>query len=207
MTQLKVLLFVMVAALVGVTTSLGLSVRSAHAAEVSYAKGDVAVGEADAPVTVIEYASMTCPHCARFHIDTFKDFKKKYVDTGQVRMIFREFPFDEQALRASMLARCSGEDRYFAVVDLLFTQKDQWVGKQNYLDVLAQLARFTGMSRETFNACMASEALVTQILQTRKNGHEEFEVASTPSFVVNGDLYTGAMTLSEWDDILAKYLN
>lgn len=207
MTQIKVLLFVMVAAFVGVTASLGLGVRPAMAAEATFADGDMALGEKEAPVTVIEYASMTCPHCADFHINTFEAFKEKYVDTGKVRMIFREFPFDEQALRASMLARCSGEDRYFAVVSLLFKQKSQWAGKENYLQILSQLARFTGMSKADFDACMASEPLINQILQTRKTGHEEFKVGSTPSFIVNGDLYTGAMTLSEWDDILAKYLN
>lgn len=206
MTQLKVLYIVMVAALVGVTTSLGLGVRPA-AAEAGFATGDMALGDKNAPVTVIEYASMTCSHCANFHNSTFKDLKEKYIDTGKVRMIFREFPFDEAALRGSMLARCSGEDRYFAVVDLLFKQRTQWVGKQNFVEVLGQLARFTGMSSEEFKSCMTNEALIKQILQTRQTGHEEFGVDSTPSFLVNGDKYTGSMSLSEWDDILAKYLN
>ena len=206
MTQVKVFLLAVIAVMSGVVALNVLAVRSALA-EAAYAEGDMVLGSESAPVTIIEYASMTCPHCATFHIKTFKDFKDKYIDTGKVRMIFREFPFDQYALQGAMLARCSGEDRYFAMLDMLFRQQYKWAKAENPTAMLAQLARFSGMSKEDFEACLSNEALVNQILQTRMTGHEQLGVDSTPTFLVNGDKFTGALTLDEWDDVLAKYLN
>ena len=177
------------------------------AADSHYATGDMAIGAENAPVTVIEYASMTCPHCAKFHEETFKDFKTKYIDTGKVRMIFREFPFDQFALQASMLARCSGEDRYFGMIDIIFRQQDKWARSPNPTVELQKIGRLGGISKAKFEQCVGDEELMNQILQTRLKGHEQHGVESTPTFLVNGDKYTGAMKLSEWDGILAKYLN
>ncbi len=206
MTQVKVFLFAVIAAMSGVVAINSLAVRPALA-EAAYAEGEMSLGSESAPVTIIEYASMTCPHCATFHIKTFKDLKEKYIDTGKVRMIFREFPFDQYALQGSMLARCSGEERYFGMLDLLFRQQYKWAKAENPTAMLAQIARFSGMSKEDFESCMSNETLVNQILQTRMTGHEKLGVDSTPTFLVNGDKFTGAMTLAEWDDILAKYLH
>src|SRR5947209_14674871 len=88
--------------------------------------GEMALGDPQAPITVIEYASMTCPHCAHFHLTTFPELKKRYIDTGKVRFVFREFPLDPVATGAFMLARCAGNDRYFALLDLLFHEQRQW---------------------------------------------------------------------------------
>tara|TARA_R110002167_G_scaffold175612_3_gene374896 strand:- start:1064 stop:1684 length:621 start_codon:yes stop_codon:yes gene_type:complete len=205
MTQVKVFMVALVAMLAGVVALGSLAVRPALA-EAAYVSGDISLGAEDAPVTVIEYASMTCPHCATFHIKTFKAFKEKYIDTGKVRFTFREFPFDQDALRASMLARCSGEERYFGMLDLLFRQQFKWAGKENSVSLLAQLVRFSGMSKETVESCLANETLMNEILQTRMIGHQKNGVDSTPTFLVNGDKFTGAIELPEWDDILAKYL-
>lgn len=206
MTQVKVILIAVLAVAMGAAAFTALNVRPALA-QAAYAAGDMALGREDASVTVIEYASMTCPHCATFHIKTFKAFKEKYIDTGKVRMIFREFPFDQDALRASMLARCAGEDRYFGMLDVLFRQQYKWAGKQNSVSLLTQLARLSGMSKEDVDSCLSNETLMNEILQTRMTGHQKNGVDSTPTFLVNGDKYTGAIELPEWDDILAKYLN
>ena len=174
--------------------------------QVAWAKGDMALGKADAPVTVIEYASMTCPHCARFHAETFKAFKEKYVDTGKVRMIFREFPFDGLALRASMLARCAGPERYFPMLDVLFQQQRQWTGAKDPVAALAQIGRLGGVSQEKFEACMKSEELSNAIVQNRLEGQQKHGVESTPTFVIDGEKLTGALTLAQLDEALAKKL-
>jgi protein-disulfide isomerase len=183
-----------------------LAGASARAQELNWARGDMAIGKADAPVTVIEYASMTCPHCARFHTDTFKPFKEKYVDTGKVRMIFREFPFDGLALRASMLARCAGPERYFPMLDVLFQQQRQWTSAKDPLAALAQIGRLGGVSQEKFDACMKSEELSNAIVQNRLEGQQKHGVESTPTFVIDGEKLTGALTLAQLDEALAKKL-
>lgn len=174
--------------------------------QLAWAKGDMALGKADAPVTVIEYASMTCPHCARFHAETFKAFKEKYVDAGKVRMIFREFPFDGLALRASMLARCAGPERYFPMLEVLFQQQKQWTSAKDPLAALAQIGRLGGVSQEKFDACMKSEELSNAIVQNRLEGQQKHGVDSTPTFLIEGEKLTGALTLAQLDEALAKKL-
>jgi len=190
MTQVKVLVvaFALAAALL-------LGGPPAVAADAGYAQGDMAVGAADAPVTVIEYASMTCPHCANFHLKTFKELKAKYIDTGQVRMIFREFPFDPLALQASMLARCAGEKRYFGMIEVLFRQQAKWAQASNPQAVLAKIARLGGISKERFESCMGNRALADVVLKNRLEGNKKYGVDSTPSFIVNGKKTSGAMTM------------
>jgi len=174
--------------------------------EKGYAAGEMALGSAEAPVTIIEYASMTCPHCATFHRETYKGLKQKYVDTGKVRFIFREFPLDGLALRAAMLARCSGEDRFFPMLDVLFSQQRSWSRAESPMLALAKIARLGGVSQERFDACMADDSLANLVLQNRMVGEQEHKVASTPSFIVNGDLYAGHHSLEQFDEILGKYL-
>ena len=174
--------------------------------QTDWAKGDMALGKPDAPVTVIEYASMTCPHCARFHAETLKAFKEKYVDTGKVRLIFREFPFDGLALRASMLARCAGAERYFPMLDVLFQQQNQWTRAKDPMAALGQIGRLAGVSPQKFEACMQSEELQNAVVQNRLEGQEKHKVESTPTFVVDGEKHSGALTLAQLDEILAKKL-
>ena len=183
-----------------------LLAASAFAAGEPFAKGDMAVGLEDAPVTVVEYASMTCPHCANFHNSTYKDFKAKYVDTGKVRLIFREFPLDPLALRASMLARCAGPAKFFGMLDILFKQQSKWARASDPGKALQQLARMGGISSGRFKACMENEELINMILSTRLEGSKKFGVNSTPSFIVNGNKHS-AMSMEEWDELLVEYLN
>ena len=198
MPDLTVLLVVLVAAF--------LLTASARAGEPVIASGDMALGAKDAPVTIIEYASMTCPHCADFHMGPFKELKAKYMDTGKVRMIFREFPFDPLALQAAMLARCAGEKRYFGMLNVLFKSQSKWARAADPLQALAKIARLAGFTEVRFKACMTNQGLADKILQSRLTGSKEFGVGSTPSFIVNGVKTSGNMTIAKWDALLATYL-
>ena len=166
---------------------------------------DKSMGKEDAPVTIVEYASMTCPHCAHFNDTTFPDLKKKYIDTGKVRYILREFPFDPRAEAGFMLARCAG-DNYFAMVDVLFRQQMQWAAGDNTKDALLQIARLAGFTQESFNACLTDQKLLDQVRAVQKRGADEFKVDSTPTFFINGKTYKGAMSIAEMSAIIDPLL-
>jgi len=178
----------------GMATGLaisGLLPQRAQAAE--YSRGDMVLGDPDAPVEVIEYASMTCPHCRRFHEEVYPSLKTNFIDTGKVRFIFREFPLDRYALQASMLARCGGEQKYFGFIDLLFQQQPNWTSASDPAAALRQIGMLGGVSADTFDACMADETLVDMILATRLDGHQRMKVSGTPSVYVNGDKFDGGL--------------
>jgi len=162
---------------------------------------DMSIGKADAPVTIVEYASMTCPHCAHFHETTFPELKTKYVDTGKARLIFREFPFDPRAEAGFMLARCS-KDNYFPMIDVLFKQQQNWVSVENAKDALLQLAKLAGFSQQTFEACLTDQKLLDQIREVRVRGEGIFGVNSTPTFFINGEKYPGALSIDEMSAII-----
>ena len=162
---------------------------------------DKVLGNADAPVTIVEYASMTCPHCAHFHATTLPELKKKYIDTGKARLIFREFPFDPRAEAGFMLARCSN-DNYFPMVDVLFKQQEVWASVENAKDALLQISKLAGFSQESFEACLTDQKLLDDVRAVRKQGEEEFKVDSTPTFFINGNTYKGALTIAEMSAII-----
>jgi protein-disulfide isomerase len=162
---------------------------------------DMVLGDPDAPVTIVEYASMTCPHCANFHNDTLPALKEKYIDTGKVRLILREFPFDPRAEAGFMLARCA-DDKYFAMVDVLFKQQNSWAGVENARDALLQIARLAGFSQESFEACLTNQELLDDIRAVRQRGAEDFGVQSTPTFFINGQKYPGAMSVEQMSAII-----
>jgi protein-disulfide isomerase len=160
---------------------------------------DMVMGDAKAKVTVIEYASMTCPHCAHFAETTFPEFKKRYVDTGKVRYIFREFPLDQLAAAAFMLARCASEtdsSKYFTMIDTMFKQQRVWAVEKP-LPPLMTLAKQAGFTEATFNACLQNQKLLDGIEAVRTRAVDKFKVQSTPSFFINGTLTAGAMTIDE----------
>jgi protein-disulfide isomerase len=182
--------------------------------------GDMVIGDEKAPVTIIEYASMTCPHCADFHEHTYPELKKRYIDTGKVRFIFREFPLDQLAAAGFMLARCGTQDptkagmvadtkpdssKYFAMVDTLFAQQRDWV-VQKPLQPLLSIAKQAGFSEQSFNECLKNQTLLNGIEETRTRAAEKFNVQSTPTFFINGKIVRGAMTMDEVDKQLAPYL-
>ena len=162
---------------------------------------DQVLGKADAPVTIVEYASMTCPHCAAFHATTLPEIKTKYIDTGKARLIMREFPFDPRAEAGFMLARCSN-DKYFPMVDVLFKQQNNWVRAQDAQAALLQISKLAGFSQESFNACLTNQKLLDDIRAVRTRGADEFKVDSTPTFFINGDRYAGALTVDEMSAII-----
>jgi protein-disulfide isomerase len=166
---------------------------------------DKALGKDDAPVTIVEYASMTCPHCAHFNDTTFPELKSKYIDTGKVRYILREFPFDPRAEAGFMLARCAG-DNYYAMVDVLFRQQEQWAAGNNTKDALLQISRLAGFTQESFNACLTDQKLLDQVRAVQKRGADEFKVDSTPTFFINGKTYKGAMSIAEMSAIIDPLL-
>ena len=168
--------------------------------------GDVFLGKDDAKVTIIEYASMTCPHCARFHTATFPVLKQKYIDTGKVRFTLREFPFDPAATAAFMLARCNGNDKYYAMVDLLFTQQKAWVGTPNASESLMTIFRQAGFTQESFEACLKNQPIYDAVNQVRDRGEKVFGVDSTPTFFINGQKQSGALSIEELDKILTPLL-
>jgi protein-disulfide isomerase len=165
-----------------------------------------ALGKADAPVTIVEYASMTCPHCAHFHETTLPELKTKYIDTGKVRLILREFPFDPRAEAGFMLARCS-KDNYFPMVDVLFKQQETWAAVQNAKDALLQIAKLAGFSQESFEACLTDQKLLEDVRAVRDRGAKEFGVDSTPTFFIGGNRYPGALSIAELSAIIDPLLS
>jgi protein-disulfide isomerase len=169
--------------------------------------GDIVLGSAKAPVTIIEYASMTCPHCAHFSETTFPQLKKQYIDTGKVRFIFREFPFDKLAAAAFMLARCAeksggGSDKYMAVVETLFAKQDDWVN-DHPLAPLENIAKQFGFTDKSFKACLTNQKVLDGIQSVRDHAVEKLGVNSTPTFFVNGKKIIGDVPL----ETLAKEIN
>ncbi|MGA7458107.1 MAG: thioredoxin domain-containing protein [Methyloceanibacter sp.] len=161
---------------------------------------EMSLGKADAPNTIVEYASMTCPHCAQFETVVFPELKTKYIDTGKAQFIFREFPLDGLGARASMLARCAGPDRYFPMIEALFQTQKTWVVQgEEAMDKLLQFARQAGFSKESFDKCMADKELFNKIVETRTIGYEKFGIDSTPSFFINGKRMSGEHELKDFE--------
>jgi len=161
--------------------------------------GEIALGSPKAPVTIIEYASMTCPHCAHFSETTFPELKKRYIDTGKVRFVFREFPFDKTAAAAFMLARCAakdggGSDKFMAVVDTLFAKQDQWVN-DSPLVPLENIAKQLGFSDASFKACLTNQTVLNDIEAVRDRAVGKLGVNSTPTFFVNGKKVVGDVSI------------
>lgn len=162
---------------------------------------DVVLGKADAPVTMIEYASMTCGHCANFHNKVFPELKAKYIDTGKVRLILREFPLDNLAAAASMLGRCAGNGKTYELIAALFEKQQDWAfGTGNPVPALFKIAEASGFTKETFDKCLGDQKLLDGITKTRDLANKAFGVRSTPSFFINGKRFEGRA------DILADFV-
>ncbi|MGF1650318.1 MAG: thioredoxin domain-containing protein [Hyphomicrobiaceae bacterium] len=153
---------------------------------------ELALGNSDAKVTVVEYASMTCGHCANFHNQVFPTLREKYIDTGKIHFILREYPLDNLAAAAAMLARCTdGTDKAFALTSALFKTHSSWVVRGNALPPLFEIAKQAGFTQESFNACLDNRELLEKIVQVRATAHEKFGVNATPTFFINGKRLRG----------------
>jgi protein-disulfide isomerase len=202
--------FAVVSILAGIVLSPGLASAADPAASpadmqslLTIGKDDRVLGKPDAPVTIIEYASMTCPHCAHFTDEVLPELKKKWIDTGKVKLVLRDFPLDGEAVHASMIARCAPPDRFYAFVDTFFADQDKWVTSPDYQAALTRLAALGGMSKAEVEKCLADNALENRILNSRLVAAKQLDVNSTPTFFVNGSKYTGEPTAEAFDKLLS----
>src|ERR1700726_3396347 len=166
---------------------------------------EMMLGDPNAPVTIIEYASMTCPHCAHFEETTYPELKKRYIDTGKVRYVMREFPLDALAAAGFMLARCAGPDKYETVVETLFAKQPDWV-TQKPIEPLMAIAKQFGFTEDSFNACLANQKVLEDIQAVRDHAVSKLGVNSTPTFFVNGKRLVGDVSIEQLAKEIDPYL-
>lgn len=164
------------------------------------------LGAEDAPVTIVEYASMTCSHCAHFHKTTFPALKEQYIDTGKVRFVMREFPLDPVAAAGFMLARCAPEEKYFDIVDVMFHEQRTWAFTDNPYNSLLNFSKQLGFTQESFEACLTNQELLDAVNGVREQAAADFGVSATPTFFVNGEKYSGALSIEELGKIIEDHL-
>ena len=163
---------------------------------------DHVLGKPDAPITIIEYALMTCPHCADFNKTILPEIKRDYIDTGKAKLVFRDFPLDQLAVKGAMLARCAPSDRYFAFIDTLFANQGSWAASRDPVAALSRIARLGGLSEDQFNKCMADKSVEDAVLAQRIAGSKEFNVEATPTIIINGKKVDQAHSYADYDRIL-----
>jgi protein-disulfide isomerase len=158
--------------------------------------GERVLGKPNAPVTVIEYVSLTCPHCANFHKHLFPRFKQEFIDTGKVRYIVREFPIGHTAGHAAIVNRCAPEDKYFFLLNQFLTRQSEWVSQDVRPDAIYAVAKASGMSRETFDKCLSNQVIIDGLTEVKQRGRQ-FNVIGTPTFFINGRKAQGEVTYDE----------
>lgn len=164
------------------------------------------MGDINAPVTVIEYASLTCPHCAHFATTVLPQVKAKLVETGRMRLIFRDFPLDAMAMKAAKLAKCAPQDKYFDFIEVIFRNRDRWLTSDNPEGSLMQLGALTGMTDEYMKMCMGSAELENAILQVVSDAQQKFVIKSTPTFVFEygAESFAGAQDVSKFEEVVDR---
>lgn len=166
---------------------------------------DRIIGNPDAPIEIIEYASLTCSHCRDFHNDVLPELKKNYIDTGRAKLVYRDFPIDQLSLVAAMMARCAPSERYFQFIDVLFKNQDNWRSDPDPVTALMRIGKLGGLSEADFKACTTNKPLVDGLLQGRLNAGKQYDVGSTPSFVINGEKrIVGAQPYEVFDETLKQ---
>jgi len=167
---------------------------------------DIVLGDPEAPVTVIEYASMTCPHCARFHANTLPDLKEQYIETGKVKYIMRAFPLDNLAAAAFLLARCVDADKYYPFVDMLFEKQSQWANADDPLEELRQVTKVAGFTEAKFNGCLRDQEALNYIQQVRDTGNQKYDIRSTPTLIINGQKLEGNQSITALQQVIDPML-
>ena len=166
---------------------------------------DRVLGDPNAPIEIVEYASLTCSHCRQFHTETLPDLKKNYLDTGRAKLVYRDFPFDQLGLIASILARCAAPSRYFQFLDVLFQTQEKWSQDADPLKALTRIGTLGGLSEADFRACADNRSIVDGVLQTRLEAGNRYQVNSTPTFIINGEKrIVGMQPYKVFDDLLRK---
>ena len=161
------------------------------------------LGDENAPITLIEYASLTCNHCAAFHNEVLPKIQSEYIDQGKLKFIYRDFPLDHYSLKASMIARCSGNKKFFTFLKVLFREQHKWTTAKDPFIALGHIARIGGIGREEFKSCVGNKAIEDGILQSRIEADKKFRIQSTPPLIINGEKYDGARTFKK----LKKYID
>ncbi|MEM6679688.1 MAG: DsbA family protein [Pseudomonadota bacterium] len=174
----------------------------ARAQDIEPIMGDVIYGNPDAPVTVIEYASLTCPHCAAFHRDTFPTIKHEYIDTGMVNFIVREVYFDRFGLWASMVARCGGERGFYPMIEQFLVQQRRWTGSEDVAGEIRKVGRLNGLDAATIDACLNDEDFARSLVERYQETSEADGIRSTPSFVINGEVTSGNLSVQAFSELL-----
>jgi len=164
---------------------------------------DRVLGKPDAPITIVEYASLSCPHCANFATKVLPKLREKWIDPGKAKLVLRAFPLDEPALRAEMVARCAPPERYYPLVDTLFETQDKWVVAKDWQAALQHIAQLAGVAKTKFETCIADKALEDQVTQSRLTAAQQLGVNSTPTFFINGKKYDGEPSLEAFDKLLS----
>lgn len=180
---------------------------TAHHSGKAPSDGDRVLGQPDAPITVIEYSSLTCPHCASFHLNTLPKIKKNYIESGKVRLVYRHFPFDQPALYAAAMAECAGDDKFFSFVDVLFASQQTWARVENPIAALSSIGRLGGLNSDALTACFNDRALLDRILAARVDGAKEFDINSTPTFIINGEKLVGALPFEQFEEVFERLLS
>jgi protein-disulfide isomerase len=168
--------------------------RSGAAAAVA----ERALGDPSAKLVVVEWFSMTCPHCASFHLETLPELKRRYIDTGKVRLVVRDFPTDAVALKAHVLAHCAGPERYFAFVDALLQSQARWASAKDPIAALRQMAKLGGLADAQIDVCLADRAMEDEVLRMRLEAQQKHDVRSTPSFLIGGKVHAGNRSPDEF---------
>ena len=166
------------------------------------ADDDKVLGSAEAPITIIEYASLTCPHCASFHTETLPTVKSDWIDTGKAKLVYRDFPLDGAALAAAVIAHCAPADSYFPMLTLFFERQKEWAVEGAWRERLTQLAGIAGMDKAAVDSCLADEARKNEIVKRAEQGQAKYAIDATPSFVINGRKVSGALPLNEFVKVL-----
>jgi len=178
----------------------GIAARAESAAP--GATEDLVLGKADAPITIIEYASLTCPHCAAFEAETLPKVQKDWIDTGKAKLIFRDFPFDNSAFKASVLARCAAPERFYGFIDMLFKSQANWGHAADPAAALGRIGKLGGVTEEKYKSCQDDKALTDGILAGRLYAEQTLKVESTPTFFINGRKVLGNLPYEKFEEAL-----
>lgn len=177
---------------------------AAASQEIEIFEDDPILGDPDAPVTILEYSSLTCPHCAAFHRDTLPQVKSEWIDTGRARLVYRHYPLDQLALRAAAVANCVPGDGFFGFLDVLFQNQDKWARAEDPVAAIRQYAALAGLDQDTFAKCLSDDAAIDRILEKQTIGRDKYNVTSTPTFVINGTPVVGNRSYEEFNRALEE---
>ena len=171
------------------------------------AKSEIVLGIKEAKITIIEFESMTCVHCAEFHQNIFPKINEKYIKTGKVKFIFRHFPLDKQALFASILIKCAPDDKYYDFIKLIFITRTKWISREEeFIQKLKNIGKMGGLNENKIESCFKNETIVDEIIENRSMAEKKFNITSTPSFIINEKKYT-AMSFEGFEKVLDNLIN